>query len=443
MVEVVSEKPVAYRSLGRNGAYGRMSARGGHKGIEPGIGVAEDAHAAVMALQLAQKPLDGVIRVTALVNGAGTLVGDIGADIDKLSLAAPASAHILKDEEKLALLDNQAKLETDKKELETKVRLNEERLALVGTIEKCRKDIAAALQALELLEKAMQEEAYKADAALVHGWDNTTSQRQAWTKMKDAQEKREKTHMEEPARHAAFQRLAADLAQRDNDIRLLNKHIEDLRQWLDKHKDWEGIYGKAGEIIQKIRQYDEVRKGLQSLSCKIQAEALKTSVLKDEAERTTRQAGLAAKAVAEKQKAIDGLNRQREELNPVSVNRQLDTANNMYAQLSQLRQTLQTIGSDADGLEKLGLEVKQQEETLAALQKTTAEAETAYKLARERDEKANNLLYTASAQAHMGGSSRAFMMMGGRAARYQRGILAVSQAAMAVARVPTTMSMGP
>ena len=50
-----------------------------------------------MALQLAQKPLDGVIRVTALVNGAGTLVGDIGADIDKLSLAAPASA--LKDDD--------------------------------------------------------------------------------------------------------------------------------------------------------------------------------------------------------------------------------------------------------------------------------------------------------------------------------------------------------
>ena len=52
-----------------------------------------------MALQLAQKPLDGVIRVTALVNGAGTLVGDIGAYVDKLSLAAPASAHILKDDD--------------------------------------------------------------------------------------------------------------------------------------------------------------------------------------------------------------------------------------------------------------------------------------------------------------------------------------------------------
>ena len=43
----------------------------------------------------------------------------------------------------------------------------------------------------------------------------------------------------------------------------------------------------------------------------------------------------------------------------------------------------------------------------------------------------------------MGGSSRAFITMGGRAARYHRGIFMVSQAAMAVARVPTTMSMGP
>ena len=115
-----------------------------------------------------------------LFDRAKAACGQVQAEYDT------EAAHILKDEEKQALLDNQAKLETDKKELETKVRLNEEQLALVGTIEKCRKDIAAALQALEFLEKAMQEEAYKADAALVHGWDNTTSQRRARTRMKDA-----------------------------------------------------------------------------------------------------------------------------------------------------------------------------------------------------------------------------------------------------------------
>ena len=43
----------------------------------------------------------------------------------------------------------------------------------------------------------------------------------------------------------------------------------------------------------------------------------------------------------------------------------------------------------------------------------------------------------------MGGRRRAFITMGGRPARYQRGIFMERKAAMAVARVPTTMSMGP
>ena len=48
-----------------------------------------------------------------------------------------------------------------------------------------------------------------------------------------------------------------------------------------------------------------------------------------------------------------------------------------------------------------------------------------------------------SAQAHMGVRITRLTRMGGIPARYHRGILLVSQAAMAVARVPKMMSTGP
>lgn len=304
------------------------------------------------------------------------------------------ATHILKEEERTNLLEKLVRLEADKKELETQVRQNEERLALVETIEKSKCNAASAQQDLERLETARNSEEYKAYAALVCGWDSTTAQRQTLTRMKEAQEKKATTKAQEPLRKAAFCRLSADLAQREEDIRQLDKEREKLKQWMDEHKNWDELYGQTGEIVQKMRQYEDILKEIRILAGKMQEEAQRTAPLKNAAEEAARNAEAAARSAREKQAEIDALTQQREKIDPARANQELDKANLKHAGLTQLRQTLHALEADKAGLEKLDADIKTMEGKMRMLSQAAQEAETAYKQARERDEKANNLLHT-------------------------------------------------
>ena len=112
-----------------------------------------------------------------LFDRAKATCGQIQAEYDT------EKAHILEKEEKETLITEQARLETEKKELEANIRQNEERLTLAATIEKCRNEQASARQALEQLQEAANGESYRADTAFVNGWDNTTVQRQTYVRM--------------------------------------------------------------------------------------------------------------------------------------------------------------------------------------------------------------------------------------------------------------------
>ena len=136
----------------------------------------------------------------------------------------------MEKEEKETLITEQARLEAEKKDLETKIRHNEERLTLTTTLEKCRKDKASAQQALEQLEETANSESYRADTALVNGWDHTTVQRRTYTRMKEAHEKREEALAKEPLHRSLFNQLSADLALRKQEIRLQPDPIEKSTQ---------------------------------------------------------------------------------------------------------------------------------------------------------------------------------------------------------------------
>lgn len=302
--------------------------------------------------------------------------------------------HILSDEEKRLLLEKQTRLEADKKELEAKAARNGQRLTLVDTIGKCRTLAAAAQQELEQLKASMQGEDYKADKALVEGWDSTSAQRQALSRMREAQAKREAARAKEPDRHSLFCRLSADLEQQREDLRQLKAQAEQQQQWMDGHGKWGEFYAKAGEVVQKIRQYEDTLKDIRNLETHLQTASLKTAALTEAAGKAAREAEGADKAVAEKQQAIDALNRQREELHPETVNRDLDRVTLTGNRLVQLRQALQNIATDSATVKQLELDIRKQEGTLAALRQAAEEARQLYRKALERDEKANNLLHT-------------------------------------------------
>lgn len=328
------------------------------------------------------------IAIKNLFDRAKASCGQIQAEYDT------EKTHILGKEEKETLLTQQARLEAEKKALETKIRQNEERLALTATIEKCRNDQTSAQQALEQLKEAMNSESYKTDTALVNGWDNTTIQRQTYVRMKEAKEKRENALAKEPLYRDLFHRLSADLAQRNQEIYLQSDEIEKLDQWLAAHKHEEELYGRSGEIIQKIRQYEDLVKDTQDLTSQIQAGAEKTTALKAAAEEARLNAEEAAKATDAKQQVIDSLSKQREAMKPDSINQQLEQANQANVSLRQLQQTLQAIEADTAETEKLVENINEQELILSVLHDEMQKAEEAFRSAKEKDEKANNLLHT-------------------------------------------------
>ena len=303
-------------------------------------------------------------------------------------------AHILEKEEKETLITEQARLETEKKDLETKIRHNEERLTLTTTLEKCRKDKASAQQALEQLEETANSENYRADTALVNGWDHTTVQRRTYTRMKEAHEKREEALAKEPLHRSLFNQLSADLALRKQEMRLQSDAIEKSNQWMAAHQHEEEIYGRSGEIIQKIRQYEDRLKETQELASQIEAENRKTSPLKAAAEESRLAVEKATCEVNAKQQAIDTLSKQREAMNPASINQQLEQANQTYVSVRQLQQTLQAIEAATAETARLEKDIDEQEKNLASLHEEARKTEEALRSAKEKDEKANNLLHT-------------------------------------------------
>ena len=302
--------------------------------------------------------------------------------------------HILEHEEKEKLLVELIHFNAQKEEIETKVRLNEEKLHLVEKIKKCQQEKALAQQALEQLKENTKKETYQTDKKLVKSWDDTTQQRQTLIRLKEVREKKAKALAQEPQCHLIFNQLSADLFQREQKAGQLSQCIERLQQWITTHPEWEPIYDKTGEINQKLLRYKSIIQETKNLIHKIQAATIQTATLKAVVEEAQNTAIKADEAVATKQQAIDALSKQREKLNPASINRHLDQATRTNAQLEQLQQTLVTIGTDAAEIKQLDKEIKRQEEKLSTLRQLAEQAEAAYKSAQEKDEKANNLLHT-------------------------------------------------
>lgn len=328
------------------------------------------------------------IAIKNLFDKAKATCGQIQAEYDA------EKAHILEKEEREGLLAKQIQLDAEKKELEKKIHLNEERLALTATIEKCRNDRVVAQQALEQLNATLNSDTYKADVALVTGWDNTTNQRQTYIRMKDAKTKKAKALAKEPLCRETFNLLSADLAQRNQEIRLHADSIGKLQQWIAERKPWADVYDRCGEIMQKIRQYEDCKKEIQHLESLMRTEAAKTSMLKDRVEEAKLIAEKAANRVVAKQQEIDALSKQREAMSPAQINLQLDKANKMNVQLRQLHQTIQSLEAEAKEIAKLSKDMGEQEKELLLLSEAARKTEDAYQLAKAKDEKANNLLHT-------------------------------------------------
>lgn len=105
MVVKVVEKEIGDGGLGGTADQSRMMLRQCGGGIESGVGDAPHADFLVVAVDVVDQPLDGVVGVVAFIAGSGGRVGsgrrvvDVGPHVVVGAFGHPTSAHVLMDED--------------------------------------------------------------------------------------------------------------------------------------------------------------------------------------------------------------------------------------------------------------------------------------------------------------------------------------------------------
>ena len=95
MEEVVAHPDVDHGRLRRNGFHGRMRIDAGFHRKESGIAGADESGAAVVAGDVFEQPVDGVVGVGAFVYGLGIAMVGFGAAHHELAFALEAAANVL------------------------------------------------------------------------------------------------------------------------------------------------------------------------------------------------------------------------------------------------------------------------------------------------------------------------------------------------------------
>ena len=99
VVSVVAHEEVGHGRLGRSGFQRGMGIDDAGRGEEAGIGNSPDAGVAVIVGNILEQPVDGVVKVGAVVDVLfGFFVVDVRAHLDERALGHVAAAHVLVDE---------------------------------------------------------------------------------------------------------------------------------------------------------------------------------------------------------------------------------------------------------------------------------------------------------------------------------------------------------
>jgi hypothetical protein len=99
VVEVVTEPHVGGGRLGRDRLEGRVGLQGAHDGGPAVVGYAQHADSAVILRDILEEPVDGIVRIGALIQGLRVSFITRRALHDEGPLGAELAADVLEDEE--------------------------------------------------------------------------------------------------------------------------------------------------------------------------------------------------------------------------------------------------------------------------------------------------------------------------------------------------------
>ena len=200
---------------------------------------------------------------------------------------------------------------------------------------------------------------------------------------------------EELQRHQnTFLLLSADIAYRQEQVKVIASQIAKDNEWLSQHQDQAPLFEKAGEIRLKIKQYGEQLQKVEEKSQKLKKEQEKTASLKQREEEAIKRVETTTKAVNDKQKEIDLLVQKRTAMNPQVINENITKSVNRKTLIKDIQDDITALKKALGETEQLRKDIQEEEKKLEDLKAGSKEAEADYQAKNTTATQANNRLTT-------------------------------------------------
>lgn len=302
--------------------------------------------------------------------------------------------HIL-PQEKIDLLNAELKTKNEEKnKLNEQQRQTDSTLKLVENFVTQKKVYYDGLNEKKNIETIIEGEEYKKKKTLISDWDNTDNERNCLTNKKAEEDKKTKAEKSLQNVKSKFHTLSADIEYRRKEISTKEEEIKQLENWINERNDRDTLYSSADAIVVKIEQYIATNQKITNNSSLLTETKGKTDSLKNDCNEKEKTFSKAKKDVEEKQKEIDNLTQQRNELNPLKLNEDIRVYNGKISALETLKKEYENLEKLRTNFSNLNTTIQHDEEQLKSLNKIREEKDAAYTKAKEDYEKTSKLLNT-------------------------------------------------
>ena len=307
------------------------------------------------------------------------------------------------DTEKPHTLSNEAVEQLTKEQQEGQKQLDiydaklkkfDEQLKLIEGILSKEKEQDQARQKVQELTIIISGDEYKNNKSLYSDWDATTNERHQLADLQRARRDEQTSKESLSQLQDKFNTLSSDIIDRQAKTKAIEDAIQLNKEWIEKRKQHEDLFVKAGEVEIKIRQYLEKVRKTGELAKGLKEEQGKTKSLlkaKSEAEENAKKAKEAVKA---KENEIEALSNQRKALNPQAIDDQKGKKEAAKRDIDNLRKSyddLETALKDANILREA---IEKEKTQLSELKDASEKAEQVFQTKKTESEKADKLLTT-------------------------------------------------
>lgn len=191
-----------------------------------------------------------------------------------------------------------------------------------------------------------------------------------------------------------FRLLSADIAYRQEQVKVITTQINKDKEWLSQHQDQAPLFEKAGEICLKIKQYGEQLQKVEEKSQELNKELEKTASLKQQEEEAIKRVDTATKVANDKQKDIDQLVIKRKEMNPQAINDEITESEKRKTIINGIHGDIDALKKALKETEQRRKDIQEDEKKLEDLKAASEKAEADYQTKNTAATQANNRLTT-------------------------------------------------